>query len=213
MQEKVTLYAAKGLPQIARDRKGRKLNKCLVLFDLARSDSYNFRRRIMNAIRRSDNAKRPRRKATLVGALLAVLVGIAGAQTASPVDQVHPRPAAHRHHWYEFGLASWYGKFFQGRTTASGEPYNQDAMTCAQRNLPLGSLLRVTNLRNNRSVVVRVNDRGPVPQDRVIDLSRAAAERLGFSREGVAPVRIELIQTGSERPTTVAELNQAPATR
>jgi rare lipoprotein A len=167
----------------------------------------------MNAIRRSDNAKRPRRRFTLAGALLAILVGIAGAQTASPVDQVHARTAAHRHHWYEFGLASWYGKFFQGRTTASGEPYNQNAMTCAQRNLPLGSLLRVTNLRNNRSVIVRVNDRGPVPQDRVIDLSRAAAERLGFSQQGVAPVKIELIQAGSERPAEVAELNQAPASR
>ena len=167
----------------------------------------------MNAIRRSDNAKRPRRRFTLAGVLLAVLVGIAGAQTASPVDHVHARPAAHRHHWYEFGIASWYGKFFQGRTTASGEPYNQNAMTCAQRTLPLGSLLRVTNLRNNRSVIVRVNDRGPVPQDRVIDLSRAAAERLGFSQKGLAPVKIELIQTGSERPAEVAELNQPLASR
>lgn len=167
----------------------------------------------MHAIRRPDNAKRPRRRFTLAGVLLAVLVGIAGAQTASPVDHIHSRPAAHRHHWYEFGIASWYGKFFQGRTTASGEPYNQNAMTCAQRTLPLGSLLRVTNLRNNRSVVVRVNDRGPVPQDRVIDLSRAAAERLGFSQKGLAPVKIELIQTGSERPAEVAELNQPPASR
>lgn len=167
----------------------------------------------MNAIRRSDNAKRPRRRVTIAGALLAVLAGIASAQTASKVDQVQARPAVHHRHWYEFGLASWYGKFFQGRTTASGEPYNQNAMTCAQRNLPLGSLLRVTNLQNNRSVVVRVNDRGPVPQDRVIDLSRAAAERLGFSQKGLAPVKIELIQTGSDRPTTVAELNQLPASR
>lgn len=166
----------------------------------------------MNAIRRSDNAKRPRRRVTIIGGLLAVLVGIAGAQTASPFDHVRRAPAVRHHHWYEFGLASWYGKFFQGRTTASGEPYNQDAMTCAQRSLPLGSLLRVTNLQNNRSVVVRVNDRGPVPQDRVIDLSRAAAERLGFSHRGLAPVKIELIQTGSERPIETAELNQ-PASR
>jgi len=167
----------------------------------------------MNAIRRLDNAKRPRRRVTLAGALLTVLVGIASAQTASPVDQVRHAPPARHHHWYEFGLASWYGKFFQGRATASGEPYNQNAMTCAQRNLPLGSLVRVTNLRNNRSVVVRVNDRGPVPQDRVIDLSRAAAERLGFSHRGLAPVKVELIQTGSERPAETAELSQLPASR
>lgn len=167
----------------------------------------------MNAIRRPDNAKRPRRRFTLAGGLLAILVGIAGAQTASPVDHVRPRPAVHRHHWYEFGIASWYGKFFQGRTTASGEPYNQNAMTCAQRNLPLGSLIRVTNLRNNRSVVVRVNDRGPVPQDRVVDLSRAAAERLGFSQKGLAPVKIELVQAGSERAGEMAELHQPSLSR
>ncbi len=167
----------------------------------------------MHAVRRSDNAKRPRRRYTIAGALLAILAGIASAQTASPVDQVHARPAGHHRHWYEFGIASWYGKFFQGRTTASGEPYNQNAMTCAQRNLPLGSLVRVTNLRNNRSVIVRVNDRGPVPQDRVIDLSRAAAERLGFSQKGLAPVKVELIQAGSERPTEVAELNQLSDSR
>jgi rare lipoprotein A len=140
-------------------------------------------------------------------------VGIAGAQTASPVDHAHPRNAGHHRHWYEFGIASWYGKFFQGRTTASGEPYNENAMTCAQRNLPLGSLVRVTNLRNHRSVIVRVNDRGPVPQDRVIDLSHAAAERLGFSQKGLAPVKIELIATSSEWPDEVAALNQLSADR
>lgn len=163
----------------------------------------------MNAIRRSDNAKRPRRRTTCASAILVILVGIAGAQTASPVDHVQPRRPAH-HHWYEFGIASWYGKFFQGRRTASGERYNENAMTCAQRTLPLGSLVRVTNLRNDRSVVVRVNDRGPVPQDRVIDLSHAAAHALGFSRKGLAPVKIELIRAGSERPEEMAALHGLP---
>lgn len=162
----------------------------------------------MNAIRRSDNAKRPRRRITLAGALLTLLVGVAGAQAASPADHIQPKHST-RHHWYEFGMASWYGKFFQGRTTASGEPYNENELTCAQRSLPLGSLLRVTNLRNNRSVVVRVNDRGPVPQDRVIDLSRAAAEALGFQQKGLAPVKIELISAPApETPAEVAELHQ-----
>lgn len=157
----------------------------------------------MNAVRRFDNAKRPRRRLRFVGALLAMLIGLAGAQAASPADHIHKA-----HHWYEFGIASWYGHLFQGRKTASGEPYNENALTCAQRQLPLGSLIRVTNLRNHRSVVVRVNDRGPVPHDRLIDLSRAAAEKLGFSHRGLAPVKIELIRAGSEQPEEVAALNQ-----
>lgn len=161
----------------------------------------------MHAIRRSDNETRPRRMTTLAGVVLALIVGLAGAQAASPAD--HPtvppgKNAAHRHHWYEFGIASWYGRFFQGKTTASGQPYNEYSMTCAHRTLPLGSLLRVTNLRNHKSVVVRVNDRGPVPEDRIIDLSYAAAESLGFSQRGVAPVKVELIGPSSE----VAQLNE-----
>jgi rare lipoprotein A len=149
----------------------------------------------MNAIRKPDNAKRPRRIFTLAGAALVVFVGVAGARAASPAD--HLKPAGH-HHWYEFGIASWYGHFFQGKTTASGEPFNENALTCAHRTLPLGSVLKVTNLRNNRSVIVTVNDRGPVPRDRVIDLSKAAAEDLGFSERGLTPVKVELIGPSSE---------------
>jgi rare lipoprotein A len=155
----------------------------------------------MNAIPRPDNATRPRRILTLTGAILAILLGVAGARAASPGDQVAVKSA--HHHWYQFGVASWYGRFFQGKTTASGEPYNEYAMTCAHRTLPLGSILRVTNLRNHRSVIVTVNDRGPVPKDRVIDLSKAAAEDLGFSERGLAPVKVELIGPTSE----LAELN------
>lgn len=157
----------------------------------------------MNAISGSDNAKRPRRTLTFVGSLLAILIAVAGAQAASPADQVHQS-----RHWYEFGIASWYGHFFKGHATASGEPYNPNALTCAQRDLPLGSIIRVTNLRNHKSVVVRVNDRGPVPQDRVIDLSHAAATRLGFSERGLAPVKIELIRPGSENLEEIAALHQ-----
>jgi rare lipoprotein A len=165
----------------------------------------------MNAIRRSVNKTRPRRSLTIAGALLALVVGVAGAQAASPDDHLSTTPAppplsAKRtvhHRWYQLGVASWYGKFFQGKTTASGQPYDENAMTCAHRSLPLGSVLRVTNLRNHRSVVVRVNDRGPVPEDRVIDLSYAAAETLGFSERGIAPVKVELLPASSE----VAQLN------
>src|SRR5690242_863836 len=71
-------------------------------------------------------------------------------------------PTAHRQHWFQFGRASWYGHALQGQPTANGEAYDMNAMTCAHRTLPLGSLIRVTNLRNHRSLVVRVNDRGPM---------------------------------------------------
>ncbi len=96
-------------------------------------------------------------------------------------------------HWFQFGRASWYGHALQGMETASGEAYDMNGMTCAHRSLPLGALVRVTNLRNHKSVIVRVNDRGPMPETRVIDLSYAAAHLLGFSHRGLAPVRIDVV--------------------
>ncbi len=102
-------------------------------------------------------------------------------------------PAKPETHWYQFGRASWYGHALQGMQTASGEAYDMNGMTCAHRSLPLGALVRVTNLRNHKSIVVRVNDRGPIPETRVVDLSYAAARLLGFSYRGLAPVRIEVI--------------------
>jgi rare lipoprotein A len=147
----------------------------------------------MNAIRRSDNATRPHRLSFFAGALLVSILGVAGARAASPAQHLNPQIIVSHHHWYQLGVASWYGKFFEGRTTASGEPFDPNQLTCAHRTLPLGSVLRVTNLRNNKSVIVTVNDRGPVPENRVIDLSRAAANALEFHDEGLAPVKIELI--------------------
>jgi rare lipoprotein A len=108
-------------------------------------------------------------------------------------------------HWYQFGRASWYGGSFQGQQTASGEAYDMNAMTCAHRSLPLGALVRVTNLRNHKSIVVRVNDRGPVPETRVVDLSYAAAHILGFTNRGTAPVRIDVISLKPSR-AEVAQL-------
>lgn len=147
----------------------------------------------MHAIATSDNATHPRRFATFAGTLLALLLGVAGARAASPAEHLNPQIIVSHHHWYQLGVASWYGKFFEGRTTASGVPFNPNQLTCAHRTLPLGSVLRVTNLQNNKSVIVTVNDRGPVPETRVIDLSRAAAVALGFSDQGLAPVKVELI--------------------
>ena len=104
--------------------------------------------------------------------------------------------------WYQFGKASWYGREFQGHRTASGEAFDFHMLTCAHRTLPIGTLLRVTNLGNRRSIMVRVNDRGPVPAERIIDLSFAAARSLGFNGRGNAHVKLERIE-GAE----AAQLN------
>jgi len=94
----------------------------------------------------------------------------------------------------ETGKASYYGDRHHGRKTASGERFDQHALTAAHRSLPFGTRVRVTNLSNERSVVVRINDRGPFVRGRIIDVSRAAAERLGMLRAGVVPVRVEQLK-------------------
>jgi rare lipoprotein A len=91
------------------------------------------------------------------------------------------------------GIASWYGAKFHGRRTSSGEPYDMYKLTAAHRYLPLPNYARVTNLDNGRSVIVRVNDRGPFHEDRIIDLSYAAAVRLGFADRGTARVKVEVV--------------------
>ena len=97
----------------------------------------------------------------------------------------------------ETGIASWYGPGFHGRETANGEVYDQHAMTAAHRTLPMPSLVRVTNLENGRSVKVRVNDRGPYAHGRIIDLSKRAAELLGFVNQGTAKVRVQVLEMES----------------
>ena len=93
----------------------------------------------------------------------------------------------------EVGLASFYADKYHGKTTASGETFDMNALTAAHRTLPFGTLVRVTQLDNNRSVTVRINDRGPFIEERVIDLSRAAAEQLQITRAGLAKVKVEII--------------------
>lgn len=95
------------------------------------------------------------------------------------------------------GSASWYGSQFHGRKTASGERYNMNAMTAAHKTLPIPSYARVTNLANGKSVVVRINDRGPFHGSRVMDVSKAAASKLGFINKGTAKVRVEQIVPGA----------------
>ena len=91
------------------------------------------------------------------------------------------------------GRASWYGPGFHGRRTANGEIFNSNAMTAAHRSLPFGTRVRVTNVRNGRSVIVRINDRGPFIGGRIIDVSAGAARRLNMISSGVAPVRLEIL--------------------
>lgn len=100
-------------------------------------------------------------------------------------------PLKSAHGFVEEGMASWYGPGFHGKKTANGETYNQYAMTAAHKILPLGTRVRVTHLGNGRSILVRVNDRGPFVDDRVIDLSRAAATRLEMMGTGTARVRVQ----------------------
>jgi rare lipoprotein A len=92
------------------------------------------------------------------------------------------------------GTASWYGPGFHGRTTANGERYDQNAMTCAHKTLRFGTRVKVTNLNNGKSAICRVNDRGPYAGGRVIDVSRGMAERLDMIRSGVVPVRLQILK-------------------
>jgi len=92
----------------------------------------------------------------------------------------------------EEGIASWYGKPYHGRTTASGERYDMHALTAAHRTLPFQTMVKVINLDNRRSVVVRITDRGPFIKGRIIDLSKAAAKKLDMVERGIVRVRIEV---------------------
>jgi len=109
---------------------------------------------------------------------------------AKPSIRPLARPSTCRE---EVGWASWYGAERQGNATASGEVFDQNGLTAAHRRLPLGTTVRVTNLRNFRSTLLRITDRGPGPASRVIDVSWAAAKQLGFLEAGLARVEIEIV--------------------
>lgn len=102
------------------------------------------------------------------------------------------------------GVASWYGTKFHGRPTSSGEIYNMHAMTAAHKTLPIPAYVHVKNLDNGRSTVVRVNDRGPFIEGRIIDLSYAAAKKLGVRGPGTANVEISVLRAGESKPVSVA---------
>jgi rare lipoprotein A len=126
------------------------------------------------------------------------------------IDGVTYTPQEEFNH-VETGVASWYGPGFHGKSTANGEPYDQSARTAAHRTLQMPSIVRVTNLDNGLSTVVRVNDRGPFARSRVIDLSRAAAQELDIVRNGTAHVRIEQLQAESLAVKDVAIQGGGPA--
>jgi rare lipoprotein A len=111
----------------------------------------------------------------------------------------------------ETGIASWYGPTFDGKPTANGETFDQTAITAAHKTLPLPSMVEVTNLDNGRTLTLRVNDRGPFVDGRIIDLSRAAAEELGMLRAGVARVRVRYVGAApAVTETQIAEATRAP---
>lgn len=112
----------------------------------------------------------------------------------------------------ERGMASWYGTKFHGRRTSSGEPYDMHLATAAHKTLPLPSYAEVTNLDNNRKVIVKVNDRGPFKDNRLIDMSYGAALRLDMTGKGTANVEVRVIDTSKMPPPTASELRMASAT-
>ncbi len=115
--------------------------------------------------------------------------------------------------YVESGIASWYGPGFHGKKTANGETYDQDALTAAHRTLPLPSMVRVTNLENGRSLILRLNDRGPFARGRIIDLSRRAADLLGVIRKGTAKVRVEVLEEESRALAAIAQGRDVPSSR
>ena len=109
------------------------------------------------------------------------------------------QPAADAAAATERGKLAWYGSKFAGRRTASGEAYNPQALTMAHKTLPFGTRVKVTNLDNQKSVVLRVNDRGPTQADRVGDVSQAAAQRLGMQRKGVIDAELTVVSMGTKK--------------
>jgi rare lipoprotein A len=147
-------------------------------------------------------------------ATVLMVVSLGAAQRPNKSESVNTRNKAvapgkiARTKPYQIGTASWYGSYFQGRATASGEPYDMYDLTAAHPTLPLGSWVRVTNLRNGRAVVVRINDRGPIVPGRIIDLSYNTARVLHFESKGLQRVRLDVVKnrTKTAPPQLMAAL-------
>jgi len=131
------------------------------------------------------------RRAVVVLAGVLSLLSVTACARRAPATTRGATPTAPP---FESGLASWYGKKFQGRTTASGERFDMHDLSAAHRSLRFGTVVRVVHRESGRAVEVRINDRGPFVDGRVIDLSYEAARRLGIVEEGVAPVSLYLVE-------------------
>ena len=149
-------------------------------------------------------------------AIAFLIVGLGAAQgpnsseaKPAPISSIQVQPEVRKQVGktkpYQVGTASWYGANFDGKETASGEPYHMYDMTAASLTLPMGSHVKVTNLRNGKSVVVRINDRGPVVPGRIIDLSYGAAQAIQMKAHGLQRVRLDLVET----TTVVAKATQS----
>lgn len=158
------------------------------------------------------------RKRIAQGLALAVLVGLGAAQRPTSIGSAEKTNAVAEQRQisgplarknvrpYQVGTASWYGEDFEGKPTASGEPYNMYELTAAHPTLPLGTMVKVTNLRNRRAVVVRINDRGPVVEGRIIDVSYGAAQALRFKSQGIQKVRLDVVAMQRKPVQTMALL-------
>jgi rare lipoprotein A len=154
------------------------------------------------------------------GLALACMVAGLGAAQGPNISEAKPAPFSSAHKAevrnqakpkpYQVGTASWYGEYFEGKPTASGEPYDMYDMTAASLTIPLGTYVRVTNLHNGKAVVVRVNDRGPVVPGRIIDLSYGAAQALQFRERGLQRVRLDVVNHGSSKAKVVTPRQQKP---
>jgi len=131
--------------------------------------------------------------------VLLTILSPVGQALCAPIPRLRksPMPVTQK---VQYGTASWYGARWQGRLMASGEPFDENALTAAHRTLPLGAEVKVTNLENGRSVTVRVKDRGPAIAGRLIDLSKAAAVLLGFVHRGLTPVKVQVVRMPPAEP-------------
>jgi rare lipoprotein A len=150
------------------------------------------------------------------GLLVALILGGCASSPPPTPSKSHPRPYRVGRTWYQpldhardfqqEGIASWYGKKFHGRKTSSGETYNMYGMSAAHKTLPLGTYVRVKNLTNNKTIDVRINDRGPFVRGRIIDLSYGAAKKLNIVGPGTAPVEIYALGQASGRSESGSRL-------